>query len=416
MHHPGRRRSTRTMQFVCRVGTPEGRVLEEIHQARNEASLRRELERVGYHIFQVRRRGRLILGRSGALETTSRKVHVQSLLIYNKELAALLRAGLPLLQSLDLLLERQKDGVFRTSLTETRDAVEAGESLSAAVAAQGDIYPALYAPTLAAGERSGDLADVLDRFVRYQRLVLEARKRIVSALVYPAVLFGLSLLLVGVMLLFVVPGFEAFFGDLGSELPLITRVVMAISHGLTAYWAWWLGAIVVLVLATLRAVGTVRGASWIDRLKLRIPFLGPALHKFGLGEFCRSLSTLLAGGTPLVGAIDLASGAVGNAHLRQLMRPIAGQVSEGTSFHETLERTATFPNLAIDMVKVGEATGALATMLATVSDFLDEEVETALQRILSLIEPLMLVIMGVVVGTLLISVYLPLSTALGTVS
>ena len=404
------------MQFVCRVGTPEGRVLEEVHQARNEASLRRELERIGYHIFQVRRRGRLGLGGVGTLETVSRKVPTRDLLVFNQELAALLRAGLPLLQAINLLLERQKEGVFRASLTETRDAVEAGESLSAAVAAQDDIYPALYAPTLAAGERSGDLADVLDRFVRYQRLVLDARKRIVSALVYPAVLLGLSMLLVAVMLLFVVPGFESFFGDLGSELPLITRVIVAISHALTAYWAWWLGGIVVLVLSTLRAAGTARGATWIDRLKLRLPFLGTVMHKFGLGEFCRSLSTLLSGGTPLVGAIDLASGAVGNTHLRQLLQPIAGQVSEGISFHETLERTGTFPDLAVDMVKVGEATGALATMLATVSDFLDEEVETALQRILSLIEPLMLVIMGVVIGTLLISVYLPLSTALNTVS
>jgi type II secretory pathway component PulF len=229
------------------------------------------------------------------------------------------------------------------------------------------------------------------------------------------VLVGLSLVLISVMLLYVVPGFEGFFETLDSELPMITRIIMALSDALTAYWAWWLGALVIAGLALLRAASTVRGAAWLDRVTLRIPFLGRILHLFGLGEFCRSLATLLAGGTPLVQAIGVSAGAVGNAHVRDLLKPVAGRVSEGQSLHRTLERTGTFPDIAIDLVQVGEATGELSTMLATISDFFDDEVETSLQRMLSLIEPLMLVFMGVVISTLLISVYLPLSSALSTV-
>lgn len=386
-----------------------------MHQARDEESLRRELERLGYHIFAVRRRG--IPGLSGLVsrESRVRRIKPRKLLIFNQELAALLRAGLPVLQALDLLLKRQKDGDLESRLRDIRDRVESGSSLSEAVAAHDEAFPPLYAPTLMAGERSGNLEEVIGRFVRYQSLVYEARKRVVSALVYPAVLVGLSTVLIGVMLFYVVPGFESFFSDLGTDLPTITRVIMAISHGLTVHWPWWLAAVVLVVVVSLRWRTTRRGGEWMDRLKLRVPFLGTVFHRFALSEYCRSLSTLLAGGTPLVGALRVASGAVSNSHIRRCLEPVVGKVSEGAPFHRSLEETGVMPALGVDMVQVGEATGDLGTMLATVSDFFDEEVETALQRILSLIEPIMLVLMGIVIATLLIAVYLPLSSALSTV-
>ncbi|MDX1644582.1 MAG: type II secretion system F family protein, partial [Thermoanaerobaculia bacterium] len=373
-----------------------------------------ELERLGYHVFAIRRGG---LGLSWLLpsDRRPRRIPPRRLLIFNQELAALLRAGLPVLQALDLLLKRQRQGELKARLVDIRDRVESGASLSEAVAAQGEVFPPLYAPTLMAGERSGDLEGVIDRFVRYQRLVYEGRKKVASALVYPAVLVGLSAVLIGVMLFYVVPGFESFFLDLGTDLPTITRVIMGLSDLVTDYWVWWLVAIAVAAVVVMRLRATRRGGRWLDRLKLRVPVLGTVFHRFALSEYCRSLSTLLAGGTPLVGALGVASGAVSNSYIRERLKPVAGKVSEGAPFHRSLEETGAVPALAIDMAQVGEATGELGTMLGTVSDFLDEEVETALARILSLIEPIMLVLMGIIIATLLIAVYLPLSSALSTV-
>ncbi|MCL4836979.1 MAG: type II secretion system F family protein [Thermoanaerobaculia bacterium] len=400
------------MQFICRVGTADGRVLREVHEARNEELLRNELERRGLHVFAVERRTRLALpwaGRGGR----RRRLPLPTLLIFNQELAALLRAGLPLLQALELMLERLKDPQFRDVLTQVRDRIKTGVELSDAFAAFGDVFPPLYASTLKAGERTGELEQVIRRFVRYLQLVISARKRVVSALVYPMVLVGLSIALIFVMAVFVIPRFTVFYDSLDIELPLLTRITVGTSLFLRGN-LWW------LALAAAGGIWAVRG--WargeqgrlvLDRLRLRVPFLGPVLHRFSLSEFCRSLATLLGGGMPLVPSLEIAVGAVGNAWIRRLVRPSVQQVREGRALHQALETSGAFTDMAIDMVKVGEATGALDTMLGNVADFLDEEVETRMQRILSLIEPLMLVFMGIIVSLLLISVYMPLFSVLG---
>jgi len=400
------------VQFTCRVGTADGRVLREVHEARNEELLRNELERRGLHVFAVERRTRLALPWAG-WSGRRRRLPLTSLLIFNQELAALLRAGLPLLQALDLMLERLKDPQFRDVLTQVRDRIKTGVELSDAFAAFGDVFPPLYASTLKAGERTGELEQVIRRFVRYLQLVISARKRVVSALVYPMVLVGLSIALIFVMAIFVIPRFTVFYESLDIELPLLTRITVGTSLFLRAN-VWW------LALAAAGGTWAVRG--WargergrlaLDRFRLRLPFLGPVLHRFALSEFCRSLATLLGGGMPLVPSLEIAVGAVGNAWIRRLVRPSVQMVREGRALNQALETSGAFTDMAIDMVKVGEATGALDTMLGNVADFLDEEVETRMQRILSLIEPLMLVFMGIIVSLLLVSVYMPLFSVLG---
>jgi type IV pilus assembly protein PilC len=400
------------VQFTCRVGTADGRVLREVHEARNEELLRNELERRGLHVFAMERRTRLALpwsGRGGR----RRRLPLTTLLIFNQELAALLRAGLPLLQALELMLERLKDPQFRDVLTQVRDRIKTGVELSDAFAAFGDVFPPLYASTLKAGERTGELEQVIRRFVRYLQLVISARKRVVSALVYPMVLVGLSIALIFVMAIFVIPRFTVFYESLDIELPLLTRITVGTSLFLRGN-IWWLA--LAAAGGTLAARGWARGEQGrltLDRLRLRVPFLGPVLHRFALSEFCRSLATLLGGGMPLVPSLEIAVGAVGNAWIRRLVRPSVQQVREGRALHQALETSGAFTDMAIDMVKVGEATGALDTMLGNVADFLDEEVETRMQRILALIEPLMLVFMGIIVSLLLISVYMPLFSVLG---
>lgn len=406
------------MEFVCHVGTPDGRVERLTRAARDERLLRDELEREGLHIFGIERAAPLPSLRS-MLSTLGfrrrRRIPLKTLLVFSQELAALLKAGLPLLQGLNLMLERMKEPVFREVLTEVRDRVKSGVELSDAFAEFGDLFPPLFASTLKAGERTGELEHVIRRFIRYLRLVLEARKRVFSALVYPAVLIGLSIAMLFVMGVFVVPRFTIFYDAMDLELPLLTRMVVGVSIFLRDN------------LLLLAAGGVVAGVLWsrwkrtdagrlaVDGGRLRTPFLGPVLHRFAVSEFCRSLSTLLSGGLPLVPALEISTRAVGNAWIRAKVEPTVQKVREGQAFHSALESTGVFEDFAVDMVKVGEATGALDQMLSSVSDFLDEEVETRMQRILSLIEPLMLIIMGTLVAILLIAVYLPMFSALGKV-
>ena len=402
------------MDFVCRVGTAEGRILEQVFQASDEEALRAELDKRGLHVFQVRRKG--ISGWSlPRLGGRRKPLNKEVFLLFNQEMAALLRAGLPLLQALDLMLERQEDPQFRGVLTDIRDRVSSGEDLSAAFAAHGDIFPRLYPASLKAGERSGELEQVIRRFIRYQKLVLDARKRAVSALIYPALLVGMSLVMLLVLSVYVVPSFTKFYEGLDAELPLLTRIVVGFSAFLR-HNGWIF--VVVLVggfLFLRRWVQTPAGRRAWDGFKLKLPLVGTVLHLFALSEFTRSLATLLAGGIPLVSALEIATAAVGNASVRAAVEPEIHRVRQGESFHEAMEASAVFPAMAVDMAKVGEATGALDEMLSNISDFFDDKVEIQLQRILALVEPAMLVFMGLVVATILLSLYLPMFGALGRI-
>jgi type IV pilus assembly protein PilC len=402
------------MDFVARIGTAEGRVVERTFVAPDESTLRSDLEKQGHHVFAVKPKGfaGLALPR---LADRRRVLTAQEFLIFNQELAALLRAGLPLLQGLDLMLERLDKPRFREVLTDIRDRVRSGEDLSDAFAAHGDHFPRLYPASLKAGERSGELEAVLRRFIRYQQLVLDAKKRAVSALIYPAVLVALSFGMLLILSIRVVPTFNEFYTSLDAELPLLTRLTVGFSTLLSRNLLWITIAVVVGSFFFSRWKRTPSGRLAFDKLKLRLPLFGPVAHLFALSELCRSLATLLSGGLPLVPSFEIATQAVGNAAVRHAIEPKIRLVREGKAFYEAIEESGMFPAMAIDMTKVGEATGALDEMLGNVATFFDERVEVRLQRILSLVEPAMLVFMGVVVAIILLSLYLPLFSAMGQV-
>jgi type IV pilus assembly protein PilC len=404
------------MQFICRVGTPDGRVLEEVFSASDETALRSDLGKRGYHLFEVKRRGAAPhLGLPALLRGgRRRRIPVGEFMVFNQELAALLKAGLPLLQALELMLERMKQGTFRSVLTEVRDKVKSGTDLSDAFAEYGDLFPRLYPSSLKAGEKSGELELIIRRFVRYMKLVLDARRRVFSALTYPAVLVCLSAVMIAIMTIYVVPRFMGFFNELDAELPLITQIVLGVSNFMSANWVFMLLVLVGGSFA-LRSWGrTEPGRLALDQMKLRAPFLGPVLHRFALSEFSRSLATLLSGGIPLVPSFEIGIASVGNSYVRSKIAPTIQMVREGKPFYAALETSGIFTDMSIDMVKVGEATGSLDEMLNSVSDFLDEQIETRMQRLLSLIEPIMLVFMGLIIAILLISIYLPMYSMLGS--
>lgn len=408
------------MRYVCRLGTPDGAILEETHEAADAQTLTSDLRKKGFHVFAVRPRGvpafSFSLSRSERRSRRRKPVGLDQFLIFNQELAALLGAGLPLLQAIDLMLERQSHALFGSVLSDIRDRIANGQELSAAFEAHQEMFPRLYPSTLKAGERSGDLEKVIRRFVRYLKLVIDARKRVVSALVYPAVLIVLSLTMIGVMTVFVVPKFAVFYEGMEAELPKLTQVTLAIGSFFRGNWIVLTVATVAGLVFFRRWSRTPLGRIAIDRAKLRIPFIGPVLHRFALSEFCRSLATLQEGGLPLVPSLEISIGAIGNSYVRDRIHPAVQKVTEGRALFETLDESQVVDALAVDMVQVGEATGSLATMLSSVADFLDQEVEIRMGRILSLIEPVMLVFMGIIVGILLVSIYLPMFSLMGQVN
>lgn len=404
------------MQFVCTLGTSEGRIVEEVHDGRSEEVVKMELERRGYEILKIRRRGLASFGVSlPSFGRSVKKVPDGSLLLFNQEFAALLRSGLPVLQGLKLMADRQHDDTFKEILDDVVRRVQNGSELSAAFAHHAESLPQLFPATLKAGERSGELEVVIRRFVRYMKLVTEARRKVVSALVYPAALVSLSLLLIAVMAIYVVPKFTEFFSALDTELPFLTRMTLGFSRFMSDNWL----VIFIGLALTVAVVGpwsrSPAGERMFDRLKLKVPVLGSILRRLAMSEFSRSLSTLLAGGIPVVPALEDSVAAVGNAHVRRVLAPMIPRVREGVALYSALEATGECPEIVVEMTKVGEETGSLDLMLSNASDFLDEEVDTLMQRILVLVEPIMLVLMGGIVAILLISVYLPLFSMLGQV-
>jgi type IV pilus assembly protein PilC len=390
-------------QFIVRVGTPEGEIVERQVQAANARAAQEELRRQGMYVFEAKRGAtslrELLPGR--------RSVPMERFLLFNQELLALVKAGLPIIQSFDIMLERQKDELFREILTDVRDKIKSGVALSDAFAAYGDMFPPIYATSLRAGERSGDLEGVLRRFLKYQKMIVNLRKKVVSALVYPAVLFVLMTGLIFVMLTFVIPKFSEFFAGFDAELPIFTRMLISFASGMRENLLLTV-VIAVVAFVLFRRWIRARGRMAWDWFKLRVPFVGGIFHRFALMQFTQSLGTLLSGGTPMVPALEIASQSITNQVVAVKVAGIVQNVREGDPLWRSLERTGVISDLAVEMIKVGESTGALTEMLNNVSEFYDEEIEARLARVVTAIEPIILVLMGGVIAVLLYAFYLPL--------
>lgn len=398
------------MEYVCRVGTPSGEVVERRFEASSEGALRADLEQQGLYLLSLRRGLSL-----GALGVRKRRVDPGLLLIFAQELAALLKAGLPLLQSLDVMLERQKDALLRQSLAGVREKVKSGTALSDAFRQEGEIYPPIFAASLVAGERSGNLDSVLRRFAQHLRLNQTLRKKAISAAIYPAVLLTMMGGLVVVMLVFVIPNFKSFYEGLGAELPLPTRVLLAVATTLRGNLAWILLGLGMLAVAALYWLRKEGSAIVIDRALLRLPYFGGLMRMYATSQLMRTLATLLAGGLPLVNALEVASASIGNRAMAQAVGGATGRIREGASLTTALESSGMLEALPLEMVKVGEATGALGDMLNAIADFYDEELDTRMATVLSLVEPVLLVLMAIVVAAMLLAFYLPMFQAISAV-
>ncbi len=398
--------------FYCRLASASGEIIERNYTSTTEESLRLELEEKDYLVLEMKRKNPLLAQFLSLFRIRSR-VSSREFLFFNQELAALLKAGLPIVQSLDILLERRENKVFRRALMDIRDRVKSGEALSDAFMAQGDLFPQLYCSSLASGERSGEVPVVLKRFIVYSKNVMMVKKKVASALIYPAILFVLSIGLIGLMVFFIIPKFTEFLTDFGTELPLVTRAMIALADFATEHWQILLVLVVGTVIGGTAWQRTPSGRMFFDSLQLRVPVLGGIFTDYAQNRFTRTLATLQSGGIPLVISLDLAAKAVGNAVFERKLIQVAGKVREGRALWETLAETNLISGLGVEMVKVGESTGALVDMLNDVSDFLDQEIDHKLTRLVALIEPAMLLFMALVVGTMLMAVYLPLIEVYG---
>ncbi len=397
------------MEYRCRLGTSGGDIIEGVYVADSEARLRREFEEKGLLVLAIQQAGRRALaGVHLPALPRRRKVPSREFLVFNQELATLLKAGMPLVQSLDILRQRITNPVFKGVLDDVYGRVRAGSALSEAFEAHTGLFPGVYTASLLAGEKSGNLEQVLRRYVSYVKVVSSVRRKTISALVYPAILVVLSLIVVTIIVVKVVPEFGNFYNQFGKELPWSTRFIVGVSKFVTTYFVLIFGGLAATAATSLWWVRRPGQRRRLHRLILKLPAIGSIAQKFSTSQGARTLATLLGGGIPLVNALEVTSRSMGNLHMAAELTTSAQQVREGRSLAATLQDSGAFPDVAIKMVEVGESTGALQEMLNSLADFYDEEIDTNLGRFVTIIDPALLVIMGIVIAGLLLSLYLPL--------
>ena len=387
-------------EFVIKLADERGRIQEQVQTASNAEELRARFTHAGYHVFSVR-------SRSGLAGVSRRKVKLEPFLIFNQQFLTLIRAGLPILGSLQMLSKIQKSAHFRAQLEDVSNRVKTGEPISTAFDAQSGI-PVMYTTTLLAGERSGNLQEVLDRYINFQRVSLTFRKKLTASLIYPCLLLTIVSGLLVFMFTVVIPQFAQLYDQMGSKLPQLTIALLTFGKWTQHNILWIALTGLVLGLVIWRFSITDRGRDAIDGIRIRMPIFGKIWLKYQVALFSRTLSTLLSGGLPLVPSLETASRSISSRRVSKAVGSAIGTVREGKSLADSLTNTGVFPDLSTEMISVGEQTGALPQMLNSVAEFFEEDVATALTAALSLIEPAILIVMGVVVVFILISLYLPI--------
>jgi type IV pilus assembly protein PilC len=390
-------------EFVLKYADARGEIHNQVAEADSEKDLRERLVSQGFLIYSIKPRA----GFATRLAGRRKKVDLEKFLIFNQQFLTLVRAGLPILKSLDLLADRLTDPKLGRHVKSVRDEVRTGTMLSEAFARQ-RVFPPIYVTSILAGEKSGSLVEVLERYIAYQRTSLAIRKKILVSLLYPSVLIVLVFALIVFMVTYVVPNFAQLYSSLQAELPVITQLLIAFGTAAKDY----------IVLAFLVLVGgiagyrlwsqTEAGTETIERIRLRIPLVGDIWIKYQVAQFGRVLGTLLIGGIPLVQALETAAESVGARILKRAIEQARKLVKEGQPLSASLNKTGIFPGLAIDMMEVGESTGALPAMLNSVADFFEDDVNTRMSAVLALIEPAIMLFMGAFVAFVLVALYLPI--------
>jgi type IV pilus assembly protein PilC len=393
-------------EFVIKIADERGHTHQQVEQGYSVAEVRERFASQGYLVHWVKPQGMLS---SGLAFRHGRKLKQSAFLVYNQQFLTLIKAGLPILNALDLLIKRQKDTNLRQVLENVRERVKGGELLSDAFAKHAAV-PKIYTTTLMAGEKSGNIDEVLTRYINFQRMAMSFRKKLAVSLIYPTLLVSVVIIMVMFLFTYVVPKFAELFNSLDAKLPAITLFMLAVGQNAQKYFPFLAITLVVGILFLWQWKKTDRGGDQIDRFILGLPLLGGIRLKHQVATFSRMLATLLQGGLPLVPSMETAGASMSSKRVLKGVMRASVRVREGQGLASSLEEQGIFPDLAVEMLEVGESTGALPAMLNSVAEFYEEDVQTALGAAMALIEPLILIIMAIFVGGVLISLYLPIFT------
>jgi type IV pilus assembly protein PilC len=391
-------------EFVCRVADANGRVFSHVEAAGSVVEARQKLTDRGLYIYSVEARNSLL---TGFRRRGQRAIGGTEFLILNQQFNTLIKAGLPILRALDLLADRASSPKLQPVISQIRDRVREGKSLSEAVAEAG-VFSKVYSTAILAGEKSGNLSGVLDYYIAYQKVSTGVRKKILATLVYPVLLITVAAVIVTYLVTAVIPKFALLYRDLNVELPAATRLLISLTVDYRYVFLGTIAGFALLVAAIYFWSRTDEGGVVFDRLKFRLPVVGDTMLKFQVAQFSRTLATLLTGGTPLVAGLQTAADSISSKLVRGTVAQATQMVREGESLHGALAAKGIMPVLALDMIEVGESSGALAPMLTSVAEFYEDEVNLRLGALVSLIEPLMLIVMGLLIAFIMISLYLPL--------
>ena len=392
-------------EFVCKLGTDAGRVMTQTEEARSEEELRQRLRAQGFLVFSIESKNILRSFQSGAPKPG--KISPDDFLIFNQQFLTLSKSGLPLQKSMDLLAHQTRSVTLRIAIEAVRDKVRSGALLSEAFDSTGN-FPKIYCATVRAGERSGSLDKVLAQYLAYQKQSRGFRKKFISSLIYPAILMVVLTLLVTLVIEYIVPQFAKLYADMDVQLPALTTFTISLAMQIKHYFLFIiLGIVALVMLARAAAQSEQTRLAW-ERTKFRLPMVGGLLLKFSVAEFARTLAVLLQGGTPIVSALDTAKDSVSSPWLAQAISQARVDVASGKELSACLRTSGFFPSIAIDMIEVGETTGAMANMLDALAEFFEEDVNIDLETRLALVGPVMIALIAVIVAFVLIAFYMPL--------
>jgi type IV pilus assembly protein PilC len=391
--------------YTCKLGSADGRIIEKDFEAHDPQILRKSLEQQGFFVFGIKKKPLQFLWDKGF---TRQKVNNKVILSFNQELLVLIKAGLPIIQALDTILERAEKGNFTEILHAVRQDIKGGAALSDALEKYPKVFPHLYIASIRAGEKTGDLPQTIRRYIEFLKKSEVLKKKLLAALMYPAILVMVATLAISLLLVYVVPTFSQVYADAGSSLPVPTQILISFTNFLKRYILVIIAALIVTSAYFRRWTAAGTGRFWLDGLKLRIPFLGDLFTKYAVAGFTRTFATVLGSGIPVIESLKMSVGTLNNKVLERKLLEAVGRVEEGIRLSSALESVNMMPPLVLRMLGVGETTGSLEEILGDISEFFEEEVDRRLTLLTTAVEPAIMLFMGLVIGAIVITMYLPI--------